>query len=79
MSSRDRRLAETKYKGRTSASSEAKAKKEARSRVPADAGGSVLDQLKNFSYAEPKPVQRDRASFDRAAAHKRNLPPLGGS
>lgn len=80
MSKRDERLA-AKYaaQGKKSATETAREKSQSRSRVPDNAGDSVLDQLRSFSYADPKPVGRDQASVDRAAAHKRRLPPLGGS
>lgn len=76
MTSRDQRLAQTKYAGQKSASQAAAEKTS--SRVPSDAGGSVLDQLRAFNKDDPKPVERDAASVARAAAHKRNLPPIGG-
>lgn len=64
MSARDRRLAETKYKGKKSASETARAAKggEGNSRT-------VMQQV----IAQP----RSQESRERAAKHKQNLPPLG--
>ena len=77
MSSRDRRLAETKYADQKSATERNREKAETKGRVPADAGGSVIDALKRFDPQNPVAIPRDRDSIERAAAYKASLPPLG--
>lgn len=76
--SRDSELARTKYAGKKSATQKAKEKEQGRSRVPADAGGSVIDQLRAFNKDAPAAIPRDEASRSRARAHNSSLPPIGG-
>lgn len=78
MSSRDRRLAETKYSNHKSATETAREREKGRSRVPDDAGGSVVDKLRSFDVSNPQRIEPDSASADRARQHKRDLPPIGG-
>lgn len=64
MSSRDRRLAETRYAGRQSASEKARAAK-----------GGTESSRAAMQRVIVQP--RSQESLDRAAKHKGNLPPLG--
>lgn len=68
MSSRDRRLAETKYAGRKSASESASEKSRGRTQVSEDPMAAMRRAI-----AAP----RTQESVDRARTHQRNLPPLG--
>lgn len=77
MSSRDRRLAETKYAAQQSATDRAREKAESKGRVPDDAGGSVIDALKRFDPQNPVAIERSKESIERATAYKNSLPPLG--
>jgi hypothetical protein len=77
MSARDERLAK-RYaaEGKKSATETAREKQERRSRVPDDAGGSVVDQLRNFNVKDPVAIPLSDESRARAQAHNRSLPPL---
>jgi hypothetical protein len=77
MSKRDERLA-ARYaaKGMESATETARKKTEGRSRVPDDAGGPVIDKLRAFNWQDPVAIPLSDESRGRAAAYRKNLPPL---
>lgn len=77
MTSRDQRLAE-KYaaKGKQSASEKNEERENRRSRVPDDAGGSVLDQIRSFDKNNPVAPRRSEESRRNAQAHKNSIGPL---
>mgnify|MGYP001589379126 CR=1 FL=1 len=68
MSSRDRRLAETKYAGRKSASESASEKSRGKTQVSEDPMAAMRRAVS---------APRSQESIDRAHAHQRGLPPLG--
>lgn len=67
MSSRDQRLAATKYAGKKSASQEAREKTR-----PTQVAEDPMEGMRR-ALAQP----RSQESIDRARAHQRSLPPLG--
>ncbi len=77
MTSRDQRLA-AKYaaKGKQSASERNEERENRRSRVPDDAGGSVLDHLRSFNKDNPVAPPRSEESRRNAKAHKGSIGPL---
>lgn len=68
MSSRDQRLAATKYAGKKSASQSAREKTSRKAPAVAE------DPMEGMRRALAQP--RSQESIDRAHAHQRNLPPL---
>ena len=74
---RTERLA-AKYaaQGKKSATETAREKQQGRSRVPDNAGGSVLDHLRSFNKDKPVTPERSEESRRNAAAHKQSLGPL---